>query len=612
MATSLSRLIPIAVLAVVCGAPCVCQAVLTSDQVLVVANANVPESLELARHYMAGRQIPPENLVTVATTPDYLVSRSDYDSQIRLPIRAAMIQRNLRERIKAVVLMWGVPVRVGSPENPQAQLNAAYKLEAARAHHQMALGYKLLNQPAVGATGELEPFVGVFGDAAGIEPRPLPAVATLRKDLQPAMNTRMAAIEQIKDPSQRDAAWRGLLAISLSVRGLEGLTATLQQHPTAWSDRARGYQAELTTATAELNKLPPKPTDAQTARRRLDLIRRIGGAMAVQEFAAKGAESTAPPTADAAVDSELALVWWEGYPLDRWLVNPLHVSYRAPEAARNVKLPPVLMACRIDGPSAADARRIIDDSLAVERTGLAGTFYVDIGGPQRAREYDQVLEGLVKLAGAKGGLKVEVERSPALFKEKSCPQAALYVGWYSLQKYVDSFTWVRGAVAYHIASFEAMHLRDPASNEWCVQLIRRGAAATIGAVDEPYLQTMPHADGMFPLIMTGKLTLAEAYWRMMPTVSWRVTLIGDPLYRPFAASPQMRAEDLPKPLQVALSAPVGEVVPQPAAPAATSSAPAAATPAAAAPAPAAPVGAASAPAAPAAPASDPASQPATR
>jgi hypothetical protein len=56
-------------------------------------------------------------------------------------------------------------------------------------------------------------------------------------------------------------------------------------------------------------------------------------------------------------------------------------------------------------------------------------------------------------------------------------------------------------------------------------------------------------DDFFPLLMTGKLTLAEVYWRTCPLTSWKMAAIGDPMYTPFRQNPAMRVEDLPERLR---------------------------------------------------------------
>src|SRR4029450_5405366 len=63
----------------------------------------------------------------------------------------------------------------------------------------------------------------------------------------------------------------------------------------------------------------------------------------------------------ASVDSELMLLWWETYDLVRWVPNPLNFQASAEYRKRN---PPVVMTCRIDGPTAEIARRRGNDVVA--------------------------------------------------------------------------------------------------------------------------------------------------------------------------------------------------------------------------------------------------------
>ena len=133
--------------------------------------------------------------------------------------------------------------------------------------------------------------------------------------------------------------------------------------------------------------------------------------------------------------------------------------------------------------------------------------------------------------------------NPALFPPGSSPQAALYVGWYSLREYVDAFTWQKGAVAFHVASSECTTLRQKGSNVWCKRLLEKGVAATLGPVAEPYLHSFPLPDEFFPLLLTGRLPLLEVYFRTIPHLSWRQILIGDPLYTPFRDHPALQSSE---------------------------------------------------------------------
>src|SRR5262249_6814676 len=80
---------------------------------------------------------------------------------------------------------------------------------------------------------------------------------------------------------------------------------------------------------------------------------------------------------EACVDSELMLLWWDTYPLYRWQLNTLY--FQVPEEVRKGR-PPVLMTCRLDGPSVELVKRLVDQAVEVEQKGLTGKVYVDARG----------------------------------------------------------------------------------------------------------------------------------------------------------------------------------------------------------------------------------------
>ena len=85
-------------------------------------------------------------------------------------------------------------------------------------------------------------------------------------------------------------------------------------------------------------------------------------------------------------------------------------------------------------------------------------------------------------------MPVVVNDNPELFQPGECPNAALYCGWYSLARYVDAFEWRSGSVGYHIASSECATLKGRGSQVWCKMMLEKGVAATVGPVNEPYVQ----------------------------------------------------------------------------------------------------------------------------
>ena len=242
----------------------------------------------------------------------------------------------------------------------------------------------------------------------------------------------------------------------------------------------------------------------------------------------------------ASFDSELALVLRDDYPLSGWISNPFFVGFKNKKLSREN----ILLVSRLDGPTEQIVKRIIDDSIEIEKIGLEGSAYFDARvnrstGNQNKKSkigygfYDQSIHLAAERVAKSERLPVVVNDKSELFKPGECPDAALYCGWYSLRKYVAAFTWQKGAVGYHIASQECSTLKQKNSQVWCKRMLEEGVAATIGPTSEPYLQAFPIPEIFFGLLVDGRLSLAECYALSKPFWSWQMVLVGDPLYRPF-------------------------------------------------------------------------------
>ncbi|MCC7490742.1 MAG: TIGR03790 family protein [Fimbriimonadaceae bacterium] len=252
---------------------------------------------------------------------------------------------------------------------------------------------------------------------------------------------------------------------------------------------------------------------------------------------------------NASLEGELALAWWPPFELYRWVFNTQHFGFPAEARSQN---PPVLMTARLDGPTPEIAQRLVDDAIRIEREGLKGKAYIDARGIKNNPNsmdwygyagYDDSLRDLATLLREKARLEVVLNDEPRLFQPGECPDAALYCGWYSLANYVDAFTWAPGAVAYHIASSEAVTLRGD-SNQWCRKMLDKGVAATLGPVNEPYTIGFPKPYEFFANLLTGEWTLAEVYSRTLFLQSWMTSLIGDPLYNPYRGRALLTTADI--------------------------------------------------------------------
>ncbi len=252
----------------------------------------------------------------------------------------------------------------------------------------------------------------------------------------------------------------------------------------------------------------------------------------------------------ACVDSELMLLWWDNYELRRWVVNPLY--WQVPKEARE-KAQRVVLTCRLDGPTPAIAKRLVDDAIATEKKGLEGKVYVDARGIRYDPKsdpgfgyggYDESMREMAMLLEKEAKLPVVLDDKNELFKPNACGECALYCGWYSHANFIDCCRFVPGAVAWHLASSEAVSLRRPDVKYWCKNLLEKGACATLGPVAEPYTIGFPKPAEFFGTLATGKYTLVESYGRTVMLISWMGCLVGDPLYNPFGKSPRLKEEQV--------------------------------------------------------------------
>ncbi|MBU4099911.1 MAG: TIGR03790 family protein, partial [Proteobacteria bacterium] len=95
--------------------PDICLA-LEPDEILVVANRNAAKSVGLAKYYMEKRKIPEKNLIKLWVTDKEECSRVDYEKKVVAPVRRYLEKVNPRWSIRCLVIMYGMPLKVASPE----------------------------------------------------------------------------------------------------------------------------------------------------------------------------------------------------------------------------------------------------------------------------------------------------------------------------------------------------------------------------------------------------------------------------------------------------------------------------------------------------------------
>ena len=252
---------------------------------------------------------------------------------------------------------------------------------------------------------------------------------------------------------------------------------------------------------------------------------------------------------EAAVDSELALLpdYWRSYALVGPLRNPV---FATTNAAQIQATNGVLMVARLDGPTPAIARGLVDKALAAETNGLWGRAYFDSRGLTNGNY--KIGDDWIRAAffyTRRQGFETLLDLAPETFRASTpLPQIALYAGWYD-QHVSGPFTrpnveFMPGAIAYHLYSFSARTVRSAES--WVGAFLAQGATATMGCVDEPYLEGTPNLEVFFERLLNQGFTFGEAAFVAQKSLSWQTTIVGDPLYRPFGRSAREIHEDLVK------------------------------------------------------------------
>ncbi len=525
--------------------------VLRPDELLLIYNGSAPASGELASHYARMRGVPGGRLLAVQVDAQKEeISAAHFERLIRQPVRKYLEEQKLRERVRCLVTFYGVPIRVGKQRSTPEQKRL---LDTWR-------------KQLISALDELERATGELEAIGKDEAPPLSARVPTEDDYQSLRErygkARVAAWERIKGLPDADAAGEQrekFFAVLQKVQGVGALVAQLQlaraTPPEEARKRLQEIQRGVRQAEARVNQILARGLQDPGRDEARKLIRRFAGLLGLLANLQNDMSRIRPDQTHAAVDSELALLWWDGYVKYRWVPNTLNWRLRTdPERRRQVPAAywnlPVLMVSRIDAPTPLIARQMIDRAIAAERGGLTGRVYVDARGLKPGKghgQYDQNLRELAQMLWDHTDLTVRLDNRPELFGPGRCPETMLYCGWYSLRKYVDAFDFVPGAVGYHIASFEAASLRNPGEQGWCKRMLEDGITATMGPVAEPYLHSFPLPEDFFGLLLTGRFTLAECYAYTVPLNSWMQMLLGDPLYRPFARRGLLTLEQVYEP-----------------------------------------------------------------
>lgn len=244
---------------------------------------------------------------------------------------------------------------------------------------------------------------------------------------------------------------------------------------------------------------------------------------------------------EAAVDNELAMLpsVRQKFPLFGPIRN---WAYTTTNTAMLHPTNGLLMVARLDGPTPDLAQALVDKAVEAEDNGLWGRAYYDMRGINDPgyRIGDEWIRTASEVTRCLGWDQV-VDTNAATFPVGfPLSNVGIYAGWYDADV-SGPFTapkveFMPGAFAYHIHSYSAGTLRST-NRGWAGPLVAKGVTATMGCVFEPFLSGTPDVGTFMARWMFGAMTFAEAAYSCQGVLSWQTTVVGDPLYRPFARNP---------------------------------------------------------------------------
>lgn len=528
-------------------------------EIVVVFNTQSANSLLVAQYYMKARKIPLKNLIPVSCDVAENITEAQYRNSFVPQIKKQLAEKQLDSEkpgntpIKCIVTTYDIPLRVLA-----YQPTVAERGEIAALVRQQEQMVKVLS----GEVGAYEAIAAAEAGATG--PASAPATASAPKatwqTILPQLNTAAsgAAGRVVRLPApQRKAAMKDFVTVQERVAGITGILtsitvpsgspdALMQQ---AAMDDLRTHLQKVQTEYAQL----AKEKDAATARDKMMALRteaegEIGRAKEIDDQL----KFLQPANSESCLDNELALLFAEpDYPRADRLANPKYLdeypvlSHMAQQPG--AKITRTLLVTRLDGVSVASTEKMIDTTIKTEGKGLDGKVYLDARGLRGTDPYSLFDADIRRTADWLKGhtdLQVALEDTPAFFNAADSPDCALYCGWYSLRQYLDTVQIVPGAVGYHVASYEMESLHNQTETGWVPNMLKHGFCGTLGATDEPYLDSFPKPSEFFPLLLSGQFTQGEVWQMTEPWLSWRVGFVGDPLYNPYKLHPRVKVQDL--------------------------------------------------------------------
>jgi uncharacterized protein (TIGR03790 family) len=489
----------------------------TPDDVVIIANNTMLESMSLAGYYAKKRGISQNNIIGISTSTSESITREEFNKTILFPLKQKFESSPHLPGKKIFVLMHGIPLAIGETQPPPE----ANLIEGTIKDRNLENQAKYLKETE-----------GLIFIESELLEKENPSLFPSSKQINPAqllnsIQQLIALVAKSEHPNKRSY----LNNISQTLISLFGYQGKLFLIPPDQSTEKEKIQRKMKEGYSL-----PTPKDKINLDIYLSKIAEIFGIVGILQRTPTLLDELLGTQTGASVDSELTNFWLlpSNIQISNRQPNPLYMHRENPSPPSY----PLMLVSRIDGPTPGIVRRNIDATITTEKEqSLSGKFLIDARGiPWNQRDdfgtWDRYLTSLARNSNTGKKFTIEYDGRSELADETK--DIGLYVGWYQVRQYKDAYSFKKGAIGYHIASSEAMSIRNPEEKGWCKNMLERGVVATLGAVNEPYLDSFPIPTDFFNLLLSGKYQLAEVYYLTTKYISWQLVLFGDPLYQPIS------------------------------------------------------------------------------
>jgi uncharacterized protein (TIGR03790 family) len=195
------------------------------------------------------------------------------------------------------------------------------------------------------------------------------------------------------------------------------------------------------------------------------------------------------------------------------------------------------LVTRLDGYTAADAKKLVMNSLAAK--AHKGPFLFDADPTRTSNGYKIMQDSLLRAADVlkTKGLQVTLDET-SKFVGPSSPVAG-YASWGSNDRAFDlaaykGIKFLPGALAETFVSTSGRTFSSTSGGQSLVaDLIASGVTGVKGYVSEPYTFALAKPDIIFDRYTSG-FNLAESFYMGSLVLKWKDVVIGDPLCAPYA------------------------------------------------------------------------------